>query len=82
MRIQIPSMGTAVIVTVLAMGVLGIFVFIPIACIQWTWNSVMSSFPLLPLINPWQATLLYLALAAGVYLSGVVRIEFEPEPLD
>jgi hypothetical protein len=82
MRIQIPSVGTAVIVTVLAMGVLGMFVFIPIACIQWTWNSVMTSFPLLPLINAWQASLLYLALACGVYLSGIVRVEFEPEPLE
>jgi hypothetical protein len=82
MRIHLPNIGTAVIVTVLAMGVLGMFVFIPIACIQWTWNSVMTSFPLLPLINAWQAMLLYLALASGVYLTGAVRIEFEPDTLD
>jgi hypothetical protein len=82
MRIQIPAFGAAVIFTVLGMGALGILVLLPIACIQWTWNSVMSSVGVLPLINAWQASLLYLALATLVYLSGIVRIEFETEHLD
>lgn len=82
MRIQIPTFGAAVIFTVLFMGVLGMFVLVPIACIQWTWNSVMTSWKMLPLINVWQATLLYLALSTLVYLSGLVRIEFEAEKLD
>jgi hypothetical protein len=82
MRIQIPRFGTAIFFTLLCMGVLGMFVMIPIACIQWTWNSVINSFPLLPSINVWQATLLYTAVALLVYLSGIVRIEFETENLD
>ncbi|HEY9792358.1 MAG TPA: hypothetical protein V6D22_18295 [Candidatus Obscuribacterales bacterium] len=82
MRIQIPAVGAAVIFTVLGMGALGILVLLPIACIQWTWNSVMSSVGVLPLINAWQSSLLYLALATLVYLSGIVRIEFETENLD
>jgi hypothetical protein len=82
MRVEIPPFGAAVIFTVLFMGVLGVFVLLPIACIQWTWNSVMTSGNYLPLINVWQATLLYLALATLLYLSGMVRIEFEAEKLD
>jgi hypothetical protein len=82
MRIQIPAFGAAVIFTVLCMGVLGMFVLVPIACIQWTWNWVMNSCGVLPLINVWQASLLYLAAATSLYLSGLVRIEFETEKLD
>ena len=82
MKVQMPAFGAAVIFTVLCMGVVGVFVLIPIACIQWTWNSVMSSWRFLPLINVWQATLLYLALAILLFLTGLVRIEFETEKVD
>lgn len=82
MRIQIPSLGTAVIFTVLCMGAIGCFVVLPIACIQWSWNAVVTSFPVLPQINVWQASLLYLAVATLLYLSGLVRIEFNAEKLD
>lgn len=81
MRFHVPAIAAAIIFTVLCMGVLGMFVVLPIACIQWTWNSVMGSFRFLPLINVWQAALLYLAMATGIYLSGLVRFEFE-ERLD
>jgi hypothetical protein len=82
MKVQIPAVAAAIIVTVLCMGGLGMFILLPIACIQWTWNSVMSSFRFLPLINAWQASLLYLAMAIMLYLSGLVRIEFETEKLE
>lgn len=82
MKVQLPAVVAAIIFTILAMGVVGMFVVLPIACIQLTWNSVMNSFPVLPLINAWQATLLYLAMATALYLSGLVRIEFEAEKLD
>lgn len=82
MRLQVPTLGAAVVFTLLGMGVLGLFVVLPVACIQWTWNSVMTSCGVLPVINVWQAVLLYLALATFVYLTGIVRIEFEAENLD
>lgn len=61
------------------MGILGIAVLLPIACIQWTWNSVVTTcgYGSLPTINAWQASLLYLAVATSLWLSGLVRIEFE-----
>jgi hypothetical protein len=82
MRIQIPTIGAAVIVTVLCMGLLGLLVVFPIACIQLTWNSLNNLLNFLPLINVWQASLLYLAGATLVYLTGLVRIEFDPDYLD
>lgn len=82
MKFQMPPVAAAIIFTILGMGVLGMFVLLPIACIQWTWNSVMTSFRFLPLINAWQASLLYLAMAAALYVSGLVRIEFEAENAD
>ena len=82
MKFQLPAIVAAIIFTILGMGALGGLVVLPIACIQWTWNSVMNSVHLLPLINAWQATLLYLAMATMLYLSGLVRIEFEAEKLD
>ncbi len=77
MKSQMPAVAIAVVFTVLCMGALGCFVILPIACIQLTWNSVMTSVRFLPLINAWQATLLYLAVATMLYLSGIVPIEFE-----
>lgn len=65
--------------TVLCMGGLGMFVLLPIACIQWTWNSLMPSWGGLPVINAWQASLLYVAAAVSLFLSGLIRIEFEAE---
>jgi hypothetical protein len=79
MRFQIPTYTAAVFLTLLTMGALGMAVVLPIACIQWSWNALVSVFGFLPLINAWQAILLYLAAATLLYLSGIVRIEFEPE---
>jgi hypothetical protein len=79
MKLPLPAFATAVLFTALCMGALGMFVLLPIACIQWTWNSAMGSFRVLPVINGWQATLLYLAMATTLFLTGVVRIEFETE---
>lgn len=82
MRLEIHAFEGAIFLTMLCMGILGVFVLVPIACIQWGWNSVMASWGLLPLINGWQAALLYLAVATWVYLNGVIRIEFEAENID
>lgn len=80
MRFQIPTYSAAIFLTGISMGFLGLCVLLPIACIQWTWNCVMSTCRLLPLINAWQASLLYVASATLLFLSGIVKIEFEPEP--
>jgi hypothetical protein len=82
MKFQVPALAAAMIITVLCMGGLGMFVLLPIACIQWTWNSATDTFRVLPLINVWQATLLYLAAATMLYLSGFVRIKFETKNLE
>lgn len=82
MKLQIPPIGAAVVLTVLCMGVVGMFVLVPIACIQWMWNSIMNSWRFLPLINVWQAALLYVMLATILYLTGLVRVEFEAENLE
>lgn len=79
MRFQIPAYSAAIFMTGISMGLLGLCVLLPIACIQWTWNMVMSTYGFLPLINVWQATLLYMASATLLFLSGIVSIEFEPE---
>lgn len=82
MKFKTPIVEAAIIFTILCMGVVGMFVLVPIAAIQLTWNSVMSSLRFLPLINVWQATLLYFAVGALIYLSGLVHIEFEPEKIE
>ncbi len=74
--------GAAAIFTVLAMGVIGVFVVFPVAGILWTWNHFVPSFSVLPSINVWQAILLYLALATALFLSGIVQVEFDAERLD
>lgn len=74
---QVPPFFAAILLSALCMGLIGVFVVLPVACIQWTWNSLVAGVSALPHINVWQACLLYLALAAIVYLSGVVQIEIE-----
>jgi hypothetical protein len=79
MRFQIPAYSAAIFMTGISMGLLGLCVLLPIACIQWTWNIVMSTYGFLPLINAWQAALLYAAAATLLFLSGIVSIELEPD---
>lgn len=69
--------GAAAIFTVLAMGLIGLLVVLPIACIQWTWNQVVSNCSILPTINVWQAVLLYLAATTILFLSGLVQVELD-----
>ena len=57
------------------MGILGVVVVAPTAFIEMTWNFAARHVDYMPSINPWQALLLYLALASIVYLLGWVRIE-------
>lgn len=82
MQFQIPTFGAAVFLTVLSMGAFGVLVLVPIACIQFSWNSVSASVPIVPIINAWQATLLYLVLATLIYLGGIIRIEFDTEEVE
>jgi hypothetical protein len=79
---HVNSFGAAVILSTLLMGALGAFVLVPIACIQWTWNALAPSLFQLPIINVWQAILLYLAGASVLFLSGLVQIEIKSETLD
>lgn len=79
MKSEVPTVGAAIVFTLLCMGVVGMFVLLPIACIQWTWNSVITSLHELPLINVWQATLLYMAAGTILYLTGILRVEFGPK---
>ena len=76
---RVNSFEAAIIVSTLIMGMLGAFVLIPVACIQWTWNSVAAHLFSLPLINAWQAILLYIAAACLLYISGLVQIRFESD---
>lgn len=79
MKIQAPNFGTAIIMAFLVIGLLGMFVLVPIICIQMTWNTVVPQLWPAPEINTWQATLLYLAGATIMYLTGLIRIEIETE---
>ena len=53
--------GAAVLLSTLFMGLLGVLVIAPIACIELGWNFFATHFYAMPVINPWQAILLYLA---------------------
>ena len=69
--------GAAAIFTVLAMGAIGLLIVFPVACIQVTWNTFIPNHSVLPPINVWQAILLYLAVATGLFLTGIVQVELE-----
>lgn len=79
---HINSFGAAIILTALFMGLLGAFVLIPVACIQWTWNSLAPQVFALPIISAWQAILLYVAVACLLYIFGLVQIEIRSEPFE
>ncbi len=79
---QLNSFAAAIVLSTLLMGVVGAFVLIPVACIQWTWNSVAAHVFPIPVINAWQAILLYLAAGIILYLAGFIQIEVKSENLD
>ncbi len=79
---HINSFSAAVILATLFMGVLGAFVLIPIGCIQWMWNALAPQLFALPIINAWQAVLLYVAGVCLLYVLGLVQIEIKSEPFD
>jgi hypothetical protein len=79
---HINSFSAAVILATLFMGVLGAFVIVPIGCIQWTWNALAPQLFALPMIDAWQAVLLYVAGACLLYIFGLVQIEIKSEPFD
>jgi hypothetical protein len=72
---HIPPFSAAIILSILLMGALGVFVILPIAFINWSWNLVIVHFSRLPEINGWQSSLLYIALACSLFAFGFVRIE-------
>ncbi|HEY9784374.1 MAG TPA: hypothetical protein V6D17_03160 [Candidatus Obscuribacterales bacterium] len=76
------SFGASVILAMVVMGALAVFVLMPIACIEWTWNFAASILTMLPPINAWQAALLYLAMALILNISGVLHIEFKADTID
>jgi hypothetical protein len=79
---HINSFGAAVILSTLFMGLVGAFFLIPVACIQWTWNSLAPLAFALPIITVWQAILLYIAGCCLLYISGLVQVEISAEPFD
>lgn len=83
--LPIHPLGAAILLTGLAMGVLGFVVLLPIAFIQWAWNSVSAAHPaaiVIPPINVWQAALLYLAAGTALYLTGWVQIDISMDTAD
>ena len=79
---QIPPFFAAILLSLLSMGIVGVLVVLPIACIQWTWNFIIVGVSTAPHINIWQATLLYLAGATLLYLVGIVQIKIETTKAD
>jgi len=75
-------LAAVVFLAILAQGMLGAFVVVPIVCINWSWNSVVSQYTQLPPIVWWQATLIYLTVACLIYLSGFIRVEVKAEKID
>jgi hypothetical protein len=79
---EIHPLAAAIILAVLCMGIIGTLVVLPIACIQWTWNIVVPQVSVLPTINPWQASLLYIAMAIMIYLTGWIQLDVKIEKAD
>jgi len=79
---QLNSFAAAIVLSTLLMGVVGAFVLIPVACIQWTWNSVAAHIFPVPVIGAWQAILLYVAAGIVLYLAGFIQIDVKSENLD
>lgn len=75
--------AAAIVCSTLIMGAVGIFVLFPIICINWLWNAVaLHVSSTVPPIGIWQASLLYIAGALLLYISGIVQIEFKAESID
>lgn len=81
-KFDLDPLTAAILCAALVQGGIGALVVLPIVCINWTWNSVLSQYILVPPIAWWQATLLYLAVAAAIYVSGFIRIEIKAETID
>lgn len=80
---NIHPFAAAIICSTLLMGVMGVFIVFPIACIHWLWNAVaVHVSATLPPIAVWQASLLYVAGALLLYISGIIQIEFKAESID
>ncbi|MBY0550091.1 MAG: hypothetical protein K2W95_22640 [Candidatus Obscuribacterales bacterium] len=73
----VEKFGSAIMFTVLAMGLIGLGAVIPVWFIQWFWNLVALKTELMPAIEIWQALMLYLAGATILYLSGWIEIKVE-----
>jgi hypothetical protein len=74
--------AAVILITIAFVGFMGAFVIMPIAFIQWLWNGMVPHFSSLPEIAPWQAGLLYLAMATLFCLSGIIKIEVHTGPAE
>jgi len=75
-------LAAAIVFAVLVTCALCAFLFFPVCCINWGWNSLVAHFLPVPQIVVWQACLLYLALLTSCYLLGLIRIEVRTESED
>ncbi|MBX9692684.1 MAG: hypothetical protein K2Z81_09895 [Cyanobacteria bacterium] len=71
--------AATVILTVVIFGAFGLVVLFPVVLLQWGWNVAIAPWAALPLIELWQAALLYVAAALMIYLAGLVKIEIKLE---
>ena len=76
------SLTGAIFCSLLVMGLIGVLVILPVACINLSWNAVAGELALVPEIQPWQAALLYAAFVLVLYLSGIIQIEIKTESAD
>ena len=75
-------LAAAIVLSVLVTGGLAAFLFVPIMCINWGWNSLVAHVLPVPQIVIWQACLLYLAFITSGYLLGFIRVEIKTENQD
>ena len=76
---RVHSLTGAIICSLLVMGVIGVLVVLPIACINLSWNSLSAQLSFMPPIGPLQAALLYTAAVLALYLSGIIIIEVKTD---
>ena len=85
MRISEPDPAPILLIIlfgVVLTALLGLFVVMPTAFLEWSWNLFASATELVPQIGTGQAFLLYLALGLLLYILGLVKIEFKVEKLE
>ena len=74
---QIHPLFAVIALSLMLLGIISLFIWLPIVCLNWVWNNWVSAITTLPAIGLWQAALLYSALICIIYLSDLVHIEFK-----